>query len=740
MPSKRQVLDFIESSAGPVGKRDIARAFQLDGDQKVALKTLLRELKEDGLVSRGAKRRVGAPGALPQVAVIEIASLDLDGELFAVPAKWDGEGAPPAILVTPGPGGAPKVGDRVLARLNRLEAGLYDAKPIRVLGRERALVLGVLEADRDGALLRAVERKGGQTYLVARDKMGEAGPGDIVQARPLPGRRGRLHEAQVVERIGRADAPRAFSLIAIRQYDIPHAFSERVLEECRGLTVPPLGARADLRDLPLVTIDGADARDFDDAVHAQPDDDPGNPGGMVAHVAIADVAHYVKPDGALDRAAERRGNSVYFPDRVVPMLPEALSNELCSLKPGVERACLAVRMRIDPAGRLIGWRFQRGLMRSTARLTYEQVQAARDGAPDETTAPLLATVIDPLYRAYGLLATARTARGTLELDIPERRIEFAADGTVAAIGARARLDSHRLIEEFMIAANVAAAEALEKRQAPALYRIHEPPGLDKLEALRESLAALGLKLAKGNRPTPRLFSGLLAQAHGTEKAEIVSTLILRAQSQARYSPENAGHFGLALTRYCHFTSPIRRYADVLVHRALIGAYRLGDGALPPGQAERFEETGEAISGTERRAAAAERDVMDRYTTAFLAERVGAEFQGRINGVTHFGLFVTLDETGADGLVPVTSLPRDYYDHDQVSHALVGRDNALAFTLGERVTVRLEEAQPISGGMVFSIVEGGRVLKTRPRMARGKAGPRGRRAGPRGPAKGYRKRR
>ncbi len=423
-------------------------------------------------------------------------------------------------------------------------------------------------------------------------------------------------------------------------------------------------------------------------------------------MAIADVSWYVRPGDALDRAARERGNSVYFPDRVVPMLPEKLSNDLCSLRPNEDRACMAVEMWIDADGRLKRHRFLRGLMRSAARLVYEQVQAARDGAPDEVTGPLLEPVIGPLYGAYKALLRGRAARGTLELEISERQVILGEDGHIDRIVPRRRLDSHKLIEEFMILANVAAAEALEAKNRPAMYRIHEPPPLDKLEVLRQALDGLGYRLAKGEAVRPSHFTGILARAAGTEKEILVSELILRSQSQAKYSPDNPGHFGLALRRYCHFTSPIRRYADLLVHRALIGGYGLGEGALTDEEAARFDETGDHISSTERRAVVAERDAMDRYTTAFMANRVGATFTARISGVTRFGLFVTLDETGADGLVPASTLGNDFFAHDEARHCLVGERSGITFTLADAVTVELVEADAVTGGMVFVIVEGG----------------------------------
>jgi ribonuclease R len=334
------------------------------------------------------------------------------------------------------------------------------------------------------------------------------------------------------------------------------------------------------------------------------------------------------------------------------------------------------------------------------------VQEAQDGRPNDFTRPLVEPILKPLYGAFRALLKAREARGTLDLDIPERRVFLGGDGHIERIVPRSRLDSHRLIEEFMIAANVAAAEALEKRHQPCMYRVHDQPDPARVEALRQFLDGLGLKLARGQVIRPKHFTRLLEQAKATPYAAMIHALTLRSQMPAVYSPVNLGHFGLALQRYAHFTSPIRRYSDLLVHRALISAYGFGEDGLPKEAAGAFEATGQHISATERRAAAAERDAIDRYVAHFMSERIGENFAGRINGVARFGLFVTLDETGADGLLPVTLLPADFYDHDERSHALIGRRHGRAFQLGAPITVRLAAAQPLTGGLTFELVAGG----------------------------------
>lgn len=704
LPTRDQVLTFIREGGERVGKREIARAFQLDADQKVELRRMLKELEADGTLERGRGRRYAEPGVLPSVSVIEITGIDTDGETLARPANWT-TGTAPVIYVAPDrrSHAAFAEGDRVLARLRRTGDHVYEARVIRRLLAPPPRTLGVFARVGEQTRIVPVDRRARDEFIVADGDDFGAQPGDLVWAETRPGRPLGPKFARVIERLGPTTGPKSLSLITLHDHDIPVRFSEEALALAAGAGPAPLAGREDLRSLPLVTIDGEDARDFDDAVFAEADDDPSNLGGWHLVVAIADVGWYVRPGSALDRAAFERGNSVYFPDRVVPMLPEALSNGWCSLKPGEDRPCLAAHLWIDAHGVLLRHRFCRAMMRSKARLTYRQVEAARSGDPDAHTEPLTAGVAT-LYAAYSALAQARIARGVLEIDVPERRVVIAGDGTVAAIEVRERLDSHRLIEEFMIAANVAAAETLEARGHPCMYRVHDRPSDDKIEALRNFLESLGLKLTRASVIRARDFNGILTKAAGTPEARLVNEVVLRSQAQAVYDPRNIGHFGLALKRYCHFTSPIRRYADLLVHRALIEGLGLGEGGSGADGGD-FARIGEHISATERRAAAAERDAVDRFTAAFMVERRGSVFEGRISGVTRFGLFVSLDETGADGLVPVRSLPDDYYVHDERSHQLVGRSSGLSFRLGDRVEVRLVEANPLTGGMMFSLLAG-----------------------------------
>jgi ribonuclease R len=714
LPTREAILDFIASSPIPVGKREIARQFKVHPADRVALKGLIKEIQRDGTVERGPKRRLAKVEPLPAIAELEIAAIDLDGEVAARPLAWPEErGTPPKIFVVENRLGADEVGQRVVARLTRLEDGSYEARIVRLIAEGPARVLGVFRRDASGGgRIEPTDRRAKMEYRVAAGDRHDARSGELVLAEILPTRRLAAPQARIVERLGDTAEPRTISLIAIHSNDIPTEFAPAAIAQAEAAKPVKLGNRTDLRQIPLVTIDGSDARDFDDAVWAEADPDPANKGGWHILVAIADVSWYVRPGDALDSEAEKRGNSVYFPDRVVPMLPEALSNELCSLKPELPRACLAVHMWLDAHGRKTRHRFVRGLMRSAARLTYEQIQSARDGAPDATTRKLLDDVVAPLYGAFAALSKARAERGTLDLDLPERRVILDESGRVARIERRQRLDSHRLIEEFMIAANVAAAETLEKQRQLCMYRVHDAPDAAKLEALRkflEGLEDVGLRLAKGQAVRPRDFNRLLGQAAGTPYAAMINELVLRSQAQAVYSPENLGHFGLALRRYAHFTSPIRRYADLLVHRALVSGHNaigeeFGEGGSSKLALPAFAAIGAHISQTERRAAAAERSAIDRYTAAYLSARVGASFAGRINGVTRFGLFITLEESGADGLVPIGSLPGDYYHHDEAQHRLVGRRSGRVYRLGDPVTVRLAEANPVTGGLILKIVE------------------------------------
>ncbi len=707
LPTKDQILDWVRENPDAAGKREIARAFNIKGAARIDLKRLLRELEEEGHLTKRQKR-LRPPGHIPPVTMLIGAGLDGDGDLLARPKDWDGEGDPPRIVHIPRKGEpALGVGDLFLGKLRPAEdehGHFYEARLIKKIAKAARKMLGIYRRGPESGRLVPVDKRADKEWVIPHGEAGEAEDGELVEAEQLGGPRMGLPRGRVVERLGNAMAPRSISLIAMHEHQIPVEFSPEALAEADAAQEVGPEGREDLRDLPLVTIDPADARDHDDAVAAMPDDDPKNPGGWVVWVAIADVAAHVRPGTELDREARRRGNSAYFPDRVSPMLPEKLSADLCSLHEGEDRPCMAARLVLGEDGELRGHSFHRGMMNSRASLTYEQAQAAHEGTPDAQAEPLMETVIRPLFSAYAAAASARDRRQPLDLDLPERRIELDEEGNVAAIRLRDRFEAHRLIEEFMILANVAAAETLERRRQPLIYRVHEEPNPEKIEALREVVETVGLSFPKGQVTTTAQFNRLLRGARETESSELVSISVLRTQTQAYYSPDNYGHFGLHLKRYAHFTSPIRRYADLVVHRALIAALKLGDGGQTPEEAAGLADTAEHISLTERRAMEAERDTVDRYLAAYMSSRIGAEFPGRISGVTRFGIFVKLDETGADGLVPVSTLGREFFHYDADSQTLSGERSGTVLGLGMRVMVRLSEAVPVTGGLIFELLE------------------------------------
>ena len=701
--TRAELLEAIKLGEGKFSKRDIARALGLKGDQRVVLKAALKDLEAEGAIRRTDKVYVIA-GGLPSVTVLEIVDRDVDGEFLCRPTKEELKG--PTIRLAPSKaehGETAGMGDQVLARLSPDGEGGYIAKVIRKLGRSTSRILCVVRKDDAAGRLVPVDRRARHELVPARGELAKVEDGALVLARLSSERRHGLKTAVIEEVVGDASSPRAGSIIALAEHGVPEGFGDAELTQVKKIKPAQMGAREDLRDIPLITIDPADARDHDDAVWAAADDDPDNAGGWVVIVAIADVAAYVDAASPLDKGARKRGVSVYLPDRVVPMLPERLSNDLCSLREGEERPCLAVRMVFDRDGDKRGHRFIRGWMKSAAKLAYEEAQAAIDGKGKGKAETLLEPVLKPLWGAYAALTKARKRRDPLEIDAPEKKIEVGPDGKVKGVRVRERFDAHKLIEEMMIQANVAAAEALEAKKTPLIYRIHDEPGSEKLESLADFLPLVGLKWTRGERPTPARFNLLLKRAKGEEHFETVNEVVLRSQSQAVYDTDNIGHFGLNLARYAHFTSPIRRYADLTVHRALIRAYGLGGDGQTDTERSELERIAEETSHNERRAMAAERDATDRFIASWLAERVGAEFEGRITGVTRFGLFVKLHETGADGLCPVSRLGEEYFQHDEAAHALVGQSTGARYRLGMAVTVRLAEATPVTGGLLFDML-------------------------------------
>ncbi|OYY04681.1 MAG: ribonuclease R [Acidocella sp. 35-58-6] len=693
LPTRDAVKSFLAAAKGKVGMREIARAFGVGPDDKKALRGLMKSLEADGVLDRAGPKQFNEAGRLPENAVVEVTGIDRDGEALARPVVWEGQGRPPIIFMMAEARGQPALapGARVLARLRRVGPDKYEGRTLKRMTEKTGSIIGVFRAEGAGGRIEPTDKKQKAEWVVPATETMGAATGEIVRAEPLPGSGYGPKPARVTECLGQVTDARSVSLIAIATHEIPVDFPDAALKEAERAKATPLGKRTDLRDVPLITIDGADARDFDDAVFAEPVDK-----GLRLIVAIADVAHYVKPGSALDIAARERGNSCYFPDRVVPMLPEALSNGWCSLKPHEDRGCLFVEMFIDAQGRKQSHKFGRGLMRSAARKTYEEVQAEHDANPKAHA---------DLYAAFDALSAARTARGTLDLDLPERKVELTPDGQVAKIAPRPRLNSHRLIEEFMILANVCAAEELERHKLPCMYRLHAPPSPEKIDNLRSFLATLDISLKAADQLHPRDLDHVLKLVAGTDKAVLVNETMLRSQSQAEYGPDNIGHFGLALTKYAHFTSPIRRYADLLVHRALITGLNLGKDGLTVADIAKFADTAEHITATERRATLAERDSTDRYLALYLQHRVGELFEGRISGVTKFGLFVTLNETGASGFAPMASLPDDFWVHDEASQSLIGKRTRLSFQLAQNIEVRLAEAKPVTGGLLFNVITG-----------------------------------
>ncbi len=707
LPSREQVLEFLQSSEAPAGKREIAKAFGLKGQEKIALKKLLKDMAEEGLID-GKKTAYHRMGGIPKVTVLRIVAIE-DGEAIGIPDNWapGAQTQPPRLILkeAKGKGGgrkgprspALKRGDRVLARTEEHDGG-WIAHPMKKLPARTEGLMGVVEIDGSGqAWLAPVDKRVRNSAKIV--ELNEAKEGELVLAEPA----GRSERAgvKVIEVVGDPLAPGSFSLIAIAKHGIPHVFPEAVHEEARLATELELShdKREDLRDLPIVAIDPADARDHDDAIWARPD----GKGGYDALVAIADVSFYVRPGSALDKEARKRGNSVYFPDRVVPMLPEVLSADVCSLREGEDRAAMACHLHIDAEGKVENRGFKRAIVRIHHNIAYEDAQAAVDegNPPDHLV---------HLWGAWKLLAAARAKRDPLELELPERRVVLNDKGQIEEIAVRERLDAHRVVEDFMIAANVAAAKALESKTAPVVYRVHETPSREKLLALRDYLATMGRKLALGQVITPSLFNRMLKDVSDeSEKAQVMEA-VLRSQTQAYYGPANQGHFGLALGSYAHFTSPIRRYADLLVHRALVDAYRLEQPkpkvdlpettGLSDKDRKSLQEISDAISQTERRAMEAERDTIDRYVAAWLSGRVGEVFDTRITGVQGFGFFATIEGMGGDGLVPISTLGREYFRHDEAAQALVGEDSGTTYSAGDRLKLKLAEANPLTGALKF----------------------------------------
>ena len=721
LPSKADILAFIGKRPGKVGTREIARAFGLKNAARAELKRMLREMADEGAVERRHKKLHHA-GTLPSTVFADVTARGSDGDLIATPDEWDEEahGAAPKIRIqTPRqtrPNEAAGLGDRVLLRVEETEEddGIrHRGRVIKIIDHPKHRVLGIFrKTPHGGGRLEPVDKKMlGKELSIPAGATHDAQDGDLVAVETQRAPRLGLPTGRVVERLGSLKSERAVSLIAIHAHGIPQVFRHDTQAEADAARPATMAHREDWRQVPFVTIDPPDAKDHDDAVHAEHDTAANNRGGFIVSVAIADVAHYVTPGSALDREALVRGNSVYFPDRVVPMLPERISNDLCSLRPREDRAAVAVRMVIGADGRKRSHTFHRVMMKSAAKLSYQQAQFAISGRTDEVTETLVEPVLAPLYAAYETLKRARGERSPLDLDLPERKIVLKGDGTVDRVIMPERLEAHRLIEEFMILANVAAAETLEKARVPLIYRVHDEPDMERVNALREFLATLDIPFAKGDVLKAEAFNKILARVKGRDGEQLVNEVVLRTQAQAEYAAENYGHFGLNLRRYAHFTSPIRRYADLIVHRGLIRALKLGDGGLPEAaDVKALAEIAAQISAAERRSMLAERETNDRLIAHFLADRIGVTFDGRVSGVHRAGLFVKLNETGADGFVPARTIGDEYFRHDEAGHAMVGSRSGESYRLGDRVTVKLVEAAPVAGALRFELLSEGRAGK------------------------------
>jgi ribonuclease R len=745
LPSKTDIIAFLNGADGDAVRRDLARHFGVKGAARAELRALLKQMDADGLINLKTGKRIAVAGRLAPVLPIDVISVDDDGDLECEPADWREDHRAPMIRIAathaakhkPPPG----VGDRLLARLTPAGDNSYEAAIIKEIGKGAHRFLAVYNAKRGGATAEPVERRAKGHFTIAPGDNGGAKDGDLVWVETKNERGYGPRKARVRSIAGHIDDTHAYSTIALANQDIRTEFPASVLEEAQQAQLPRAGAFTDLRDTPLFTIDPGDAKDHDDAVFAEPDPSPDNPGGHRVIVAIADVSYFVRPGSALDTEALKRANSVYLPDRVVPMLPERLSNDLCSLREHEDRPCLAVDMIITAQGVKKSHRFVRAMMRSAAKLSYEEAQAISEGAP---ASPEIKTAVKNLYRAFKARWAERMKRAPLDLDLPERKIIMNKAGRVEKVVKRERFDAHRVIEEFMILANVAAAETLERARTPLIYRVHDQPDEETLKGAREYLKSLDYSLSKGGAVRPANFNQLLKIASQRDEKEMVSEVVLRSQLRAVYATENLGHFGLNLPRYAHFTSPIRRYADLTVHRALVKACKLGPGGQSAEEATALGDIADQISTLERRAMAAEREANDRYLSAFLEARVGSSFDARIRGVTRFGLFVMLDETGADGFIPIRNLGNEYYRYEEAMHCVIGSASGGIFRLGQEVRVKLAEATPLTGGLRFDMLSnplpGGGKRKATKKSGRKGAKKNNRRSAASAPVKKNKKRR
>jgi len=684
IPGRNELLDFLEKSGKPLTINIILSKLDLNGQRmRSLLEDQLHKMVRAGQIIQNRRGEFCLTAKLDLIT--GLVSGHRDGFGFVIRDDGGDDVYLSAREMRP-----LFDGDRVAIKIiGKDRRGKPEGELVDVLERGVREVAGQFIRERGIGLVIPDNAKISHRILIAKGESGKAKPGQIVVAQILD-YPSHVEQAtgRVVRVVGDPGQKGIATDIAIQSHAIPTGWPRAVRDETKefGATVPAQAkaARVDLRDVDLVTIDGADARDFDDAVYCEP---TGN--GWRLLVAIADVAHYVEVGTALDKQAITRGTSVYFPDRVVPMLPEELSNGLCSLNPKVDRLCMVCDMRVDAEGKVTKSTFVEAVMKSSARLTYSQVDAFLTGKSPKDAPQALHQCLRNLYDLYGAFARARQRRGAIELDIPGTRFELGKDGSIAAIKVVERNDAHRLIEECMIAANVQAAKFLRKHRIPGLYRVHAKPDPERFEELRLFLLTLGLKVPHPDHVQPRQFNKLLSQVKDRPDSASISMQMLRSLTHAEYTPVNIGHFGLALDAYAHFTSPIRRYPDLLVHRAIRHIIRGGKPGRYHYSAAEMERLGTTTSAHERRAEEATRDVEAWLKCEYMEGRTGQEFDGVITGVTNFGLFVQITELMIDGLVHVTSLANDYYHYEAGSQQLVGERSGKKYRLGEAMRIKVQ---------------------------------------------------
>lgn len=681
--SREFILEFLTERGRPANQEEIEKELGLkSAEQKEALRRRLIAMSRDGQLLRNRKGAYGPLAAMELVPGRVVGHKDGFG--FVIP-DVGGED----LFLSPRQMRNVFHGDRVVARVSDIDQrGRREGVIVEILEHNTQQLVGRIYQEAGAYYVEPSNQRINQAIMVASEAINGAKPGQMVvvgitsqpttYSRPV---------GEVIEVLGDHMAPGMEITVAIRNHELPYQWQESVLAEAAKF--PPhvveedLNGRVDLRKLPFVTIDGEDAKDFDDAVYCE----PRSKGGWTLYVAIADVSHYVKPHMALDNEAYNRGNSVYFPGRVIPMLPETLSNNLCSLKAEVDRLVLFCEMTIHPTGRIMHYEFGEGVIKSHARLTYNQVHAMIEKGDTQVRERFKTLVpqLEHLYELFNTLQKARKKRGAIDFDMPETKIVYGRNRKIEKIVPYERFNSHRVIEECMLSANICAASFLEKNQLPGLYRVHLGPTTEKLIDLRRFLQELALKMPGHREPVPADYAHVLRVIEGRPDAHMIQTILLRSMSQAIYSPDNKGHFGLAYDAYAHFTSPIRRYPDLLVHRAIRSALKKQP---PPNTHEALVKAGDHCSMTERRADDATGEAIDWLKCEFMMDKVGHEFSGVISGVTNFGIFVELAEVYVEGLVHITTLPDDYYQFDALKHVLQGERTNRQFRLGDSVKIRV----------------------------------------------------